>query len=77
LNSISCWKIRHISTYYTERQQQKYAREARKVWEIRGSSGRKSVKLPERLSIQERIKEYIPIGGSSRQCFGLFGELSL
>jgi hypothetical protein len=46
----------------------------RKLW---GSSGRKSVKLPERLSIQGRIKEYIPIGGISRQCFGLFGELPL
>jgi hypothetical protein len=33
--------------------------------------------LPDRLSMQGRKKDYIPIGGSSRQCFGLFGELSL
>jgi hypothetical protein len=48
-----------------------------KFEKLRGSSGRKSAMLPERLSIQGRIKQYLSIGGSSRQYFGLFGELSL
>jgi len=48
-----------------------------KFGKLGGSSRKELVVLPDRLSMQRRIKEYLPIGGSSRQYFGLFGELSL